>query len=196
MFIRKNKNRKGTVSVQLISKSSGKYQVVKTIGTGDSEPSIELLYQKAKQELAALQKQQSLFVSKDDALIESYLSSLENAQVSTVGPELIFGKIYDSIGFNAIKESLFRHLVISRLAFPLSKLKTVDYLYRYQGVLIGIDTVYRFLDKLNATLKDQVEQITYKHTLKVLKNNISIVFYDMTTIYLEASVMSIHNCRI
>ena len=187
MFIRKNKNRKGTVTVQLISKSSGKYQVVKTIGTGDSEQAIELLYQKAKQELTALQKQQSLFVSKDDALIESYLSSLENAQVSTVGPELIFGKIYDSIGFNAIKESLFRHLVISRLAFPLSKLKTVDYLYRYQGVSIGIDTVYRFLDKLNATLKDQVEQITYKHTLKILKNNISIVFYDMTTIYFEAS---------
>ena len=165
MFIRKNKNRRGTVTVQLISKSSGKYQLVKTIGTGDSEQSIELLYQKAKQELAALQKQQSLFVSKEDALIESYLSSLENAQIRTVGPELIFGKIYDSIGFNAIKEDLFRHLVISRLSFPLSKLKTVDYLYRYQGVSIGIDTVYKFLDKLNATLKEQVEQIR-KHETK------------------------------
>ena len=73
---------------------------------------------------------------------------------------------------NAIEEDLFRHLVISRLAFPLSKLKTVDYLYRYQGVSIDIDSVYRFLDKLNATLKDRVEQITYNHTLKVLKNNI------------------------
>jgi hypothetical protein len=58
----------------------------------------------------------------------------------------------------------------------LSKLKTVNYLYRYQGVSIGIDTVYKFLDKLNATLKDQVEQITYKHTLKILKNNSRIIF--------------------
>jgi hypothetical protein len=60
VFIRKNKNRKGTISVQIISKSSGKYRVVKTLGSGDTEQSIELLYQKAKQELAALQKQSRL----------------------------------------------------------------------------------------------------------------------------------------
>ena len=187
MFIRKNKNRTGTVSVQIISKSSGKYQVIKTIGSGDSEHSIELLYQKAKQEIAILQKQQSLFVSKEDALIESYISGLENGQVRTVGPEIVFGRIYDAIGFNAIQEDLFRHLVIARLAFPLSKLKTIDYLYRYQGVKLSIDTVYRFLDKLNTTLKEQVEQISYRHTLHVLNEKISIVFYDMTTLYFEAS---------
>ena len=82
---------------------------------------------------------------------------------------------------------MFRHLVVSRLVFPLSKLKTVEYLYRYQGVSLDIDSVYRFLDKLNSKLKDKVEQISYAHTLKVLQNNISIVFYDMTTIYFEAS---------
>ena len=187
MFIRKSKNRSGSVSVQVISKQAGKSKVVKTIGSAADEQQIAILVHRAKQEIASLQKQETLFVFEKDALIESYLSSLENGQIRTVGPELIFGKIYDSIGFNAIEGGLFRHLVISRLAFPLSKLKTVDYLYRYQGVSIGIDSVYRFLDKLNATLKDQVEQITYKHTLKVLKNNISIVFYDMTTIYFEAS---------
>lgn len=90
-------------------------------------------------------------------------------------------------GFNQIQEDLFRHLVISRLAFPLSKLKTVDYLYRYQGVNISISTVYRFLDKLNARLKKQVEQISFKHTKKILGGKVNVVFYDMTTIYFEAS---------
>ena len=47
--------------------------------------------------------------------------------------------------------------------------------------------MYRFLDKLNKGLKKQVEQIAYAHTLKVLKGNISVVFYDMTTLYFEAS---------
>lgn len=187
MFIRKSKNRSGSISVQIISKHTGRFKVIKTIGSADVEQQIEVLVHRAKQEIALLQKQETLFVFEKDLLIESYLSRLENAHIRTIGPELIFGKIYDSIGFNAIEGSLFRHLVISRLAFPLSKLKTVDYLYRYQGVSIGIDSVYRFLDKLNATLKDQVEQITYAHTLKILKNKISIVFYDMTTIYFEAS---------
>jgi transposase len=52
---------------------------------------------------------------------------------------------------------------------------------------LDIDAVYRFLDKLNDKLKPQVEQIAFTHTLKVLNNNISIVFYDMTTLYFEAS---------
>ena len=50
-----------------------------------------------------------------------------------------------------------------------------------------MDTVYRFMDKLNSELKDQVEQISFKHTLKVLNGNLSIMFYDMTTLYFEAS---------
>jgi hypothetical protein len=52
---------------------------------------------------------------------------LSNASIRTLGSEIIFGKIYDFIGFNKISEDLFRHLVISRMAFPLSKLKTIEY---------------------------------------------------------------------
>jgi transposase len=187
MYLRKLKNRSGKISVQIISKSSGKYKVLKTIGCGQSEQEVEKLTYLAKQEIERLSAQQGLFVSEQDTVVERVFSTLDNASIRTVGPELIFGRIYDKIGFNSIGEELFRHLVIARLAFPLSKLKTIEYLYRYQGVSINIDTVYRFLDKLNNTLKDQVEQITYAHTLQVLKGKISVVFYDMTTIYFEAS---------
>jgi len=47
--------------------------------------------------------------------------------------------------------------------------------------------VYRFLDKLNGKLKPHIEKIAFNHTLKVLNNKISVVFYDMTTLYFEAS---------
>jgi transposase len=43
------------------------------------------------------------------------------------------------------------------------------------------------LDKLNNELKEQVEQISFNHTKRTLNENLSIVFYDMTTIYFEAS---------
>ncbi len=140
-----------------------------------------------KQELERLALQPKLFESEADTIVDTVFSALSNASIKVVGPELIFGKIYDAIGYNKIEEELFRHLVVSRLAFPGSKLKTVDYLYRYQGVSINIDTVYRFLDKLNDSLKSSVEQITFNHTKKVLGGNISVVFYDMTTLYFEAS---------
>jgi len=187
MFLRKKKNKSGSISIQIISKAHGKYKVVKTIGNGKTEQEIQKLYYLGNQELERLSLPPKLFVSETDLVVESIFDSLGNASVRVVGPELIFGKIYDKIGFNEINEGLFRHLVVSRLAFPLSKLKTIDYLYRYQGIKLNKDSVYRFLDKLNSKLKEKVEQITYKHTKQILGNSISVVFYDMTTLYFEAS---------
>lgn len=187
MFVRKKKNKSGSISVQIISKSLGKYKVIKSLGSSTKPEIILGLELKAKQEIRRLKSTPSLFVYEKDVLIESFLSEIENAQIRTIGPELVFGKIFDYIGFNAINEELFRHLVIARLAFPLSKLKTIEYLYRYQGINLEISAVYRFLDKLNNELKSTVEQIAFAHTKRVLNNDISVVFYDMTTIYFEAS---------
>lgn len=187
MFLRKLKNRSGSISVQIISKSEGKYKVLKSIGSGTNEQEIEKLWDLGRQEMARLKAQTELFESPSDAIVEQAFGALSNAHIRTVGPELVFGKIYDHIGFNSISEEFFRHLVICRLAFPVSKLKTVDYLYRFQGISLDIDAVYRFLDKIDHTYKEKAEQIAFAHTRKILGNDISVVFYDMTTIYFEAS---------
>lgn len=187
MFVRKLKNRSGSTSVQVIQKVRSKYKVVKTIGCATTQRKIENLYNLAKQEIEKLSSQQKLFDSESDEAVDKVFASLQNANIQTVGPEIIFGKIYDHIGFGMIGEEMFRHLVISRIAFPLSKLKTIEYLYRYQGKSLDIDSVYRFLDKLNNKLKSKVEQIAFAHTKRVLNEDISVVFYDMTTLYFEAS---------
>ena len=187
VFLRKLKNRSGSISVQIISKAHGKYKVVKTIGTGSSEQQIQKLWLLGKHEIERHSAQSKIFISEQDTIVEQVMENLTNASIKTVGPELIFGKIYDHIGFGNVDKDMFRHLVIARLAFPLSKLKTVEYLYRYQGIHLDIDAIYRFLDKLNNQLKTQIEQIAFSHTLKVLKGNLSVVFYDMTTLYFEAS---------
>ncbi len=186
MFLRKKKNRSGSISVQIISKSRGNYKVIRSIGSGKTEQEIQKLEFLGKQEMERLNRQPKLFISESDTLVDEIFSAITNSSIRTVGPEIIFGRIYDHIGYHEVQADLFRHLVIARIAYPLSKLKTVDYLYRYQGVSINIDSVYRFLDKLNDSLKHQVEQIAYRHTKKIL-GTISVVFYDMTTLYFEAS---------
>jgi transposase len=187
VFIRQKVNKSGSISIHIVAKHGGKYKVVKAVGSSSSEEGIRILIHQARAELTALQAQPSLFVSNEDALVQSFAASLSNSNVQVIGPELVFGKIYDYIGFGAISEELFRHLVIARLAFPLSKLKTIDYLYRFQGVQLNISTVYRFLDKLQQRYKNEVEQIAFGHTQRLLKGKISVVFYDMTTLYFEAS---------
>lgn len=171
----------------MIQKIRSRNKILKVVGSATTWQEIDKLVYIAKQEIETLTCQPKLFVSDNDVVIDQAFSMLSNSSIRTLGPEIIFGKIYDRVGFGSIQESMFRHLVIARLAFPLSKLKTIDYLYRYQGTMLDIDAVYRFLDKLNNKLKSEIEDIAFAHTKKLLKGNISVVFYDMTTLYFEAS---------
>ena len=185
MFVRKKVNKSGSVSVQIVDKTDG-YKIIKTVGVSDSQAEIKHLVGQAEQIIRTSSGQQKeLFKSNDEIVIDSFLKELSNCQIHTVGPELIFGVLFDRIGFNAIKDELFRHLVVTRLVYPTSKLKTVDYLYRYQGVTVDVDTIYRFLDKLHSRYKDNVEQIAFEYTKRTLKD-IAVVFYDMTTLYFES----------
>ena len=111
--------------------------------------------------------------------------TLRNASIRTLGPELIFGRLFDEIGFDIIPEPLFRDIVVVRLVYPTSKLKTVDYLYRYQGKSISVDRLYLFLDRLNERYSRQAQEVAYRHSRKILKT-IRVVFYDMTSLYFEA----------
>lgn len=186
--MRQNKNRSGSVSVQVVSKFRGRYKVLKSIGASNDKNEIKRLIAIANDFIHSPEGQQSLFpyAHATDEVIDKFISTLSNAQIHTIGPELIFGTLFDRIGFNKISDELFRHLVIARIAYPTSKLKTIDYLKRYQGVEKNVDSLYRFLDKLHSRYKDDVEAIAFANTKKILGETISIVFYDMTTLYFEA----------
>lgn len=186
MFVRKIRNRSGSTSVQIISKYCKQYHIIETVGISKDADEIEKFVIKAKDRISHPDNQVSLFseLSKTDVAIENFLENITNLQVRTIGPEIIFGNLFDRIGFNAIEDKLFRNIVIARLAYPTSKLKTVDYLYRYQGIQTEVDTIYRFLDKLRDKYKATVERIAFDYTKRILKN-ISVVFYDMTTLYFE-----------
>ena len=187
MFVRKKPNKKGSVSIQIIDKSDGKYKVVKTIGCSSDQDKIDDLVTKANQTIPILTKQYVIpLIPYEDKVISSFFKNSKSFKISVIGPELVFGKLFNNIGFNRIKDELFRHLVITRLAYPGSKLRTVDYLKRYRGIEIDVSKIYRFLDVLNETLKTEVEDIAFQYTEKILGGNISVVFYDMTTLYFEA----------
>lgn len=185
MFVRKKKNKSGSVSVQVIDKSKS-YRVVKTLGSSKIPEEIERLVALGKAFINSRKTQYSLFPKeqRSNATVLDFISRVKNSQIRTVGPELVFGKLFDKLGFDAIPDRLFRDIVITRLVYPSSKLKTVDYLYRYQGKKISPDSVYRFLDKLHDAYKSQVENIAYDYSKTILKS-ISVVFYDMTTLYFE-----------
>lgn len=182
MFVRRKQNKSGVVSIQIIDKSSGRYRVLKTIGSSSDFQSIEKLLRQGE---TWIKEQRGLEIDFDriDDLFDQFIGGIK--QINVVGPELLLGRIFDDIGFNKIKDELFRKLVLARLCYPGSKLKTTDHLRRYEGYDTDEDKIYRYLDKLHNTQKRAIQQISYEHTLKILDNKINIVFYDVTTLYFE-----------
>jgi len=187
MFIRKKRNKSGSTSVQIISKIKGHYKVLESVGVGKTDQELSNLMLKAHALLKQHQGSLELFTDEEESQYESILSNIGNHQLQVAGPELIYGRLFDKIGYNVIPEEMFRHLVLTRLYNPGSKLKTIDYLYHYLGIRKGIQELYRFLDKLSDQLKEEVEQISFSYTKKILQGNIGVVFYDMTTLYFESS---------
>jgi transposase len=183
MFIREKRNKSGSISVQVLQKTDGKNKLLKTIGCSSDPEEILLLKEKAHRWVRKQSGMQELDFTYGRSEAESLLNNIEGLHLA--GIELILGRLFDSIGFNQIPDTLFRQLVLSRLSYPVSKLKTTDYLRRYYHQFIDVHQIYRYLDKLYTTQKEQVQQISYAHTLKVLSGDISIVFYDVTTVYFE-----------
>jgi len=176
------------VSIQIISKNHGKYKVLKTVGCAKTKREEELLLLLANTEIERLRGMQSLFVEHDDLVVENFVNSIANNHLQVVGSELILGKIYQVFNFpDDGCCNYFRNLVLCRLVYPGSKLKTVDYFRQHLNTDVSVHTIYRFLDELNTSLKPQIEQLTFEHTRKLLKGKISVAFYDMTTLYFEAS---------
>jgi len=188
MFVRRLVNRSGSVSVQVIQKEHGRYRVVKTLGSATDPDELARLWSQAQRFIHPIDPAQTKLLavrSMADQTVAQAFARLTNASIRTIGPERIFGTVFDRLGFGLVPGDLFRHLVLARLSYPTSKLKTVDYLERYCGRVISVSAVYKFLDRLQAQHKTKVEQAAYQNTLARLRGQLTVVFYDMTTLYFE-----------
>ena len=188
MFVRKKRNKSGSVSIQILMKVGRKNKLLKTVGCAKTKREEELLILLANNEMKQIQGVQSLFEEHDDLVVDNFVDSIANDHLQIVGSELILGKIYQLFNFpDDGCPNYFRNLVLCRLIYPGSKLKTIDYFRQHLNIDVSVHTVYRYLDELNSTLKPEIERLTFEYTKKLLNGKIGVVFYDMTTLYFEAS---------
>lgn len=193
MFVNRSKNKSGTTSVRVLQKRGRNNVLVKSFGSSRDESEIERMVAQARVFIRCQSgTYYNLFDQPPEQRIEDFIGDLSNSQISVEGPEAIFGRLFDHVGYGEIG-GLFRPLVLSRLVAPGSKLKTVDYLWRYNGVSYDVNKIYRYLDKLcgrgagSDDIKSRIEQITFAHSAKVMGGCIDVVFYDITTLYFEAA---------
>ena len=149
---------------------------------------IENLYRQGKKWIASQTGVQDMFTlhehqHEEKQVTEYLLSNIENILLN--GTQLILNQVFKLVGFDVIGDDILKQLVIARLCQPSSKAGTVDYLKSHFDEDVELHKIYRYLDHLDNTLQDEIQQISVAHTRKILGGQIGLVFYDVTTLYFE-----------
>ena len=193
MYIKRKKNRSGTTSVVVCSKVKGVYQEHKTIGISKDPEEIEALVRQGQQWIIEKEghRQPSLDLfgeeskAREDEVEEAevFLSRVSNVLLN--GQDLILDRVFDRIGFDQIKDRVFRQLVKARLSYPASKAATSAYLKNHFDEDVNLSRIYRYLDRLHDRAHQLVQEISVSHTLELFGGRIGMLFYDVTTLYFE-----------
>ena len=189
MYIRKKKNRSGSVSVVAVSKASGRYEEVRSFGAACTDEEVSKLYSEALHWLDTIGNQAVIdFEDKCAREREETLRVVNNMDAVLInGTQLLLNQVYDSIGFCQIEDEILRHLVAARVSQPCSKLATVEYLKSYYDEDVDLNRIYRYMDKLYKTQRELVQQISVEHTRRILGGKVGVMFYDVTTLYFETA---------
>ena len=194
MFIKRKKNRSGTVSIVVAEKKSGYYKELTTMGIARTQEEIDSLITKGRKWMDAEQERHhprlDLFGEERKKCYAELLSAEQMlsciTNISINGADLILDRVFDSVGFNRIDDEVFCQLVKARLSYPASKSATVEYLKNHFDEDVSLSKNYRYLDKLSDNQHQIVQDISVLHTKKILDGHIGVLFYDVTTLYFES----------
>lgn len=161
-----------------------KEKLVEHIGSARNETDLLFLKEKARQRIAELRPQLSLLDESSRPSTQAP-QPLELRDPFAYGLWQVMGGIYDHLG---LPNNLLKYLVLARIALPASKRSTVRYLRDNLRVDYTLTDSYRFMDSLN---KDQLMTalLTAAQSRALSKDGstISVVFYDVTTLYFETN---------
>ena len=167
MYVRRKHNRSGSTSVVVVVKHNGRYKEIKSFGSSYDDSEIESLVVQAKQWIDTYEGQRQLDFDdkrrREREETERVVSNMDALLIN--GTQLLLGRIYDEIGFNAVNDEVLRHLVIARLSQPRSKLATVEYLKSYYDEDVNLDKIYNYMDKLYDTQQELVQRVSVEPIL-------------------------------
>ncbi|MBL0706260.1 IS1634 family transposase [Sinomonas sp. JC656] len=187
MFVRKVRTASGATAVQIAHTRRGVQTIVEHIGSAHSDAALAALVQVAK---AKIQGGQGAFDL--DALTPpaGAARSVGGSPVIVASRSRVLWDVlseaYERVGFGAVGDEAFRHLVLARLIEPTSKADTVR-VFGELGVpgAPSLRTIWRTLAKCaKEDWRDAACRAAYAHA--TAGGAVALVMYDLTTLYFEA----------
>lgn len=213
MFVRTKKTTSGKTSVQIVEGRRLGKQVVQNVirHVGQAQTTDQLA------ELTNLARKLILELTQDRS--QPYLPGIDPEQVDTTNKALeleseknkdfevdvrslreeqrvitgiheVFGKLYETLGYQRIlpeADKVLRSCVLARIANPSSKLRTAAFLEEDYGIKLPVDRIYRMMDKL-AEKEEHVKSLVGQTTLSLFSDPVNILFFDVTTLYFESFI--------
>lgn len=99
-----------------------------------------------------------------------------------------FNHFYKVLGFANLNDDCFADLVIARIACPASKARTREWLEDKLGIThkYSLTALYRAMERsCRWHYQEKLEQCVWDFTAKMNKAEISVMFFDVTTLYYE-----------
>lgn len=191
MFIRKSVNRSGNISIQVVEKTGRKNRIVKHIGTSKTPYENEYLMQ-AAHTFIDNQRIKSGVISFFDTRFEQsklqeFLASVSFVQVLDTVTYQFIRHFYQTIGFHQIKDECFTDLVIARIVESASKRQTRNILETKFDKRFPLNRMYQTLHNSSEdNYQERIEKIAYQFIREHVNRNITVLFFDVTTLYFEA----------
>lgn len=209
-----NSPRKSVQIVQSVRKGASVSQkIVRHVGIACDDDELEKLQLLAESIKLKLEAQQQAFLISPEELAhmkqkvkakpneiteEDYqvdIRNLDEEQRVISGIHDVYGKLFHELGYdrviknparNKASVTMFKNIVLARIANPASKRTSVHMLEENFGISLSLENAYRMMDKLDDKAIERLKKISYENTRNLLSQKIDVVFYDCTTVYFEA----------
>lgn len=190
MHVRIRKNKSGSTSIFVVAckRFEGKKYpqplLIKSFGSSKDPQEIETMYKEAL--LFANSTKYSPFLRINNE------NDIESSTIKNIGFEQVYGSILDhyfyikELGLSSSNCNILRELVLMRIAKPVSKLKTSSIANGFSFNELSLNKIYKLMDKITEPSISNIKQQVFLNTKKLLMaKNLSVLFYDLTTIYFE-----------
>ena len=178
------------IAVQVVRREYQQTIIVKHIGTAHNSNELTILQKQAETYILENSGISPLFPAlfgreKQQTIteVEQIVNRLEVIKTNHAFTHTFLSFFYTHLGFTSFESNLLRDLVIMRIVEPCSKRHSLELLKEYFSINYGRTNMHKKLSEI-IKQKETLEKIAVLYAKKHLGFDFSIVFYDVTTLYL------------
>lgn len=212
MFVRTRLMKSGRTHIQIVESIRVKNKIVqqsiRSLGTAKTQEEIDDVVKLAESYMVTIKNNRKPVLPNINAK-EFYnlkdrkkpiddtvkLNNVKHESTINDGINEVFGKVFKQLNLSNLFgttpkardwSSILESNVFGRLANPGSKRSTASMLKTVFGITTPLDRVYRMIDLL-ADKEEEVKQRICQHTLSLFKEQVDVLFFDVTTLAFESN---------